>query len=74
MRNTEKQMETWEIKMLHPMTLWGKINSRIEYLVARYGSMIDHATTNKDKAEIEKEFIITMHSYGVVCDFTGITR
>lgn len=67
-------IDTWDIKMVHPMTLWGSISPRIEYLVAKYGSMIDHARTPKDKADTEKEFVYTMHSHGIVCEFTGLTR
>lgn len=62
--NTEKGIETWEIKMTRPITLWGSITPRIEAIVARYGSMIDHARTLKDARSIEREFIVTMLSHG----------
>lgn len=54
--------------MVHTMTLWGLITPFIEVCVARYSSMIDDAKTLKEKLELEKEFIITMHSHGVVCE------
>ena len=72
--NTENQMDAWDIKMVRPMTLWGMISPRIEAIVARYGDMIDHARSLKDAREIEKEFIITMYFYGVICEFTKPTR
>ena len=68
MRNTEIQMDTWEIKMVRRLTLWGSITPRIEAIVARYGSMIDHARSLKEKREIEHEFVYTMLSHGIVCD------
>lgn len=66
--DTEKGIETWDIKMTRPMTLWGSITPRIEAIVARYGSMIDHARSLKEKREIEHEFVYTMLSHGIVCD------
>lgn len=68
MRNVEKeQIDTWDIKMTHPMTLFGSITPRIEAIVARYSTMIDKARTTKDAKAIEREFVVTMLSYGVVC-------
>lgn len=67
-------IDTWDIKMVRPMTLWGMISPRIEAIVARYGAMIDHARSLKDAKEIEKEFIITMHFYDIICEFTEPTR
>lgn len=71
MRNTEIQMDSWNIKMIRPMTLWGMITPKIEDMVARYGSMIDHAKTMARKKEIENEFVFTMYSHGIVCDCTN---
>lgn len=68
MRNVENQMDIWEIKMVHIMTLWGIITPFIEVCVSRYSSMIDYAKTLKEKLELEKEFIITMYSHGIVCE------
>lgn len=67
--DTEKGIETWEIRMTRPITLWGSITPHIEAIVARYGSMIDHAKTTKEARTIEREFVITMLFHGVVCDF-----
>lgn len=67
--DTEKGIETWDIKMVRPITLWGSITPRIENIVARYGSMIDHAKTTKEARSIEREFVVTMLSHGVVCDY-----
>lgn len=67
--DTEKGIETWDIKMVRPITLWGSITPRIEDIVARYGSMIDHAKTTKEARAIEREFVVTMLSHGVVCDY-----
>lgn len=61
-------MDTWDIKLLHHMTLWGMITPRIEAIVARYSTMIDHAKTSKECEEIEHEFIVTMLSHGIICD------
>lgn len=69
MRNTEIQMDTWEIKMVRRLTLWGYITPRIESIVARYGAMIDHARSLKEKEQVEREFVVTMLSHGVVCDY-----
>nr|DAG17770.1 MAG TPA: hypothetical protein [Caudoviricetes sp.] len=69
MRNTEIQMDTWEIKMVRRWTLWGSITPRIESIVARYGAMIDHARSLKEKEQVEREFVVTMLSHGVVCDY-----
>lgn len=69
MRNVEnKQIDTWEVKMVHTMTLWGIITPFIEVCVTRYSSMIDYAKTLKEKLELEKEFIVTMYSHGIVCE------
>lgn len=68
MKNVESQMDAWSIKMFHNITLWGMITPRIEAIVARYGSMIDHAKTTKEAREIENEFVVTMLSHGIVCD------
>ena len=68
MRIVEMQMDTWNIKMAHPMTLWGMITPRIESMVARYGSMIDHAHSKEAKQDIENEFVVTMESHGIWCD------
>lgn len=68
MKNTEIQMDTWNIKMTRPMTLWGIITPRIESIVTRYSIMIDHAKTMASKKEIEKEFMLTMLSHGIWCD------
>lgn len=69
MRNVEnKQIDTWEVKMVHTMTLWGIITPFIEVCVARYSSMIDYAKTLKEKLELEKEFIVTMYAHGIVCE------
>lgn len=68
MRNTENQIDAWEIRMVRRWTLWGYITPRIESIVAKYGSMIDNARTLKDKKEIEHEFVYTMLSHGIVCD------
>lgn len=68
MNNVENQIDTWEIKMVHTMTLWGIITPFIEVCVARYSSMIDYAKTLKEKLELEKEFIITMYFHGIVCE------
>lgn len=65
----EKGIETWDIKMVRPITLWGSITPRIEAIVAHYGSMIDHAKNLKEKRSIEREFVVTMLSHGVVCDY-----
>lgn len=65
----EKGIETWDIRMNRPMTLWGSITPCIEAIVARYGSMIDRAKNLKEKRAIEREFIVTMLSHGVVCDY-----
>jgi hypothetical protein len=65
--NTENQIDAWEIRMLHRWTLWGVITPRIESIVARYGTMIDHARSLQEKQEIEHEFIYTMLSHGIVC-------
>ena len=64
--NTEKGIETWDIKMNRKWTLWGSITPRIEAIVARYSTMIDNSRTLKEKKEIEREFIITMLSHGIV--------
>ena len=69
MMDIEKGIETWDIKMVRPITLWGSITPRIESIVARYGDMIDHANSLKEKRSIEREFIVTMLFYGVVCDY-----
>lgn len=61
-------MDTWEIKLAHTMTLWGIITPKIEYLVARYSTMVDHARNYREMIDIENEFKITMHTYGIVCD------
>lgn len=61
-------MDTWDIKLLHHMTLWGRITPRIEAIVARYSTMIDRAKTSKECAEIEHEFIVTMLFHGIICD------
>jgi hypothetical protein len=61
-------IDTWDIKMVRRWTLWGSITPHIESIVARYGSMIDHAKGLKEKREIEHEFIYTMLSHGIVCD------
>lgn len=67
--NTETaQIDTWDIKMVHPITLWGIITPFIEVCVARYSARIDYAKSLKEKLEIEKEFITTMYSHGIVCD------
>lgn len=68
MRNTEAQMDTWEIKMATPMTLWGMITPRIESIVTRYSIMVDRAKTLKGKLEIEKEFMMTMLSHDIWCE------
>lgn len=68
MRNTENQIDVWEIRMVRRWTLWGSITPRIESIVARYSTMIDNSRTLKEKKEIEHEFIYTMHSHGIVCD------
>ena len=68
MKNTEIQMDTWNIKMTRPMTLWGVITPRIESIVTRYSIMMDKAKTIGSKREIEKEFILTMLSHGIWCD------
>lgn len=65
----QKGIESWEIRMVRKWTLWGVITPRIESIVARYGSMIDHAKNLKEKRSIEREFIVTMLSHGVVCDY-----
>jgi hypothetical protein len=67
MRNTENQIDTWEIRMVRRWTLWGYITPRIEAIVARYSTMIDNSRTLKEKKEIEHEFIYTMLSHGIVC-------
>lgn len=67
--NIEKGIETWEIKMVRPITLWGSITPHIEAIVAHYGSMIDNANSLKEKRSIEREFIVTMLSHGVICDY-----
>lgn len=64
-------MDTWEIKMCHKMTLWGVITRKIECMVARYSTMIDNAKTMADKLAIEREFVVTMYTYGVICDSTN---
>lgn len=61
-------MDTWEIKMVNKMTLWGRLNGSIDYLVMKYGTMVDNASTMKEKIEIEKEFRITMFCHGIVVD------
>lgn len=63
-----KGIESWEIRMVRKWTLWGSITPRIESIVVRYSSMIDHARSLKAKQEIEHEFIYTMLSHGIVCD------
>lgn len=68
MRNTENQIDVWEIRMVRQWTLWGSITPRIESIVARYSTMIDNSRTLKEKKEIEHEFIHTMFSHGIVCD------
>lgn len=68
MKNVENQMDTWEIKMTRPMTLWGMITPRIESIVTRYSIMIDKARTMKSKKEVEREFMLTMLSHGIWCD------
>lgn len=68
MRIVEMQMDTWNIKMFHSITLWGMITPKIEAIVARYGSMIDHAHSKASKIDIENEFVITMVSHGIWCD------
>lgn len=68
MKNVENQMDSWSIKMVHTMTLWGMITPRIETIVARYSTMVDEAKTTKEAREIENEFIVTMLSHGIVCD------
>ena len=68
MRNSEIQMDTWNIKMTRPMTLWGMITPRIESIVTRYSIMIDRAKTMTSKKEIEREFMLTMLSHGIWCD------
>lgn len=69
MRNYEEaQIDTWDVKMVHDITLWGVITSFIEVCVARYSAMIDYAKTLKEKLEIEKEFIATMFMHGIVCE------
>lgn len=68
MKNVENQIDTWEIKMVHTMTLWGIITPFIEMCVARYSSMIDSAKTLKEKLELEKEFIITMYFHNIICE------
>lgn len=65
----EKGIETWDIKMVKPITLWGSITPFIESTVARYGSMIDRANSLNEKRSIEHEFIVTMLSHGIVCDY-----
>lgn len=54
--------------MAHTMTLWGIITPKIEYLVARYSTMVDHARNYREMVDIENEFKVTMHTYGIVCD------
>lgn len=61
-------IDFWEIRMVHSLTLWGSITPRIESIVARYGSMIDHARSLNDKIAIENEFVATMYSHGIICD------
>lgn len=68
MRNSEIQIDTWSIKMLHKMVIWGMITPRIESIVTCYSIMIDNARTIKDKREIEHEFVVTMLSHGIVCE------
>ena len=68
MKNVETQMDTWDIKMARPMTLWGMITPRIESIVTRYSIMIDKARTMASKKEVEREFILTMLSHGIWCD------
>lgn len=67
MEDTKRQMDVWEIKMVHKMVLWGIITPRIEYLVAKYGTRIDHAKALKTKLEVENEFIAAMRLHGIVC-------
>nr|DAR38941.1 MAG TPA: hypothetical protein [Caudoviricetes sp.] len=68
MINTELQMDTWNIKMTRPMTLWGMITPRIESIVTHYSIMIDKARTMASKKEVEREFMLTMLSHGIWCD------
>lgn len=68
MRNVELQIDTWDIKMTRPMTLWGIITLRIEDIVTHYSIMIDKAKTMASKKEVEREFMLTMLSHGILCD------
>lgn len=61
-------MDTWEIKIAHHITLWGRINSKIEYLVLKYSCMADNARNYRELVDVENEFKVTMHTYGIVCD------
>ena len=61
-------MDTWEIKMVVKMRLWGILNGSIDYLVMKYGSMVDAANTVSEKLEIEHEFKVTMACHGVVVE------
>ena len=61
-------MDTWEIKMVNKMVLWGRLNGSIDYLVMKYGTMVDKAKTMNEKMEIEREFRITMFCHNIVVD------
>lgn len=61
-------MDIWEIKMVHKMTLWGRLNGSIDYLVMKYGTMVDNAKTMSEKMEIEREFKVTMACHNIVVD------
>lgn len=58
-------MDSWNIRMTMPLTLVGRINGAVEYLVYRYSELLDKATSEKEAANIVKEFVYTMHSHGV---------
>lgn len=58
-------MDSWNIKLMKKYTLIGRINSRIEWLVAKYGDLLDKAETQEDARAIEKECVYTLKSYGI---------
>ena len=58
-------MDSWNIRMTCPMTLIGRINGAVEYLVYRYSELVDKAANDEEAAIIVKEFVYTMRSHGV---------
>ena len=67
-KGRKHMMDTWDIKLVTKMRLWGILNTAVEYLVLKYSRMVDAANTVSEKLEIEHEFKVTMACHGVVVE------